>query len=60
MELFIGDYVSPIGVNPGAEGLLKALESISNTSKQSEQKQSQQKEVDGIKGEREGKGLGVT
>lgn len=49
--------VSPIGVNPGAEGLLKALESISNTSKQSEQKQSQQKEVDGIKGEREGKGL---
>lgn len=50
-------YVSPIGVNPGAEGLLMALESISNTSKQSEQKQSQQKEVDGIKGEREGKGL---
>lgn len=24
-------YVSPIGVNPGAEGILKALESISES-----------------------------
>jgi alkyl hydroperoxide reductase subunit AhpC len=24
-------YVSPIGVNPGAEGILKALESISGS-----------------------------
>ena len=26
-------YVSPIGINPGAEGLLKALESLSEPSK---------------------------
>jgi peroxiredoxin len=50
-------YVSPIGVNPGAEGLLKALESLSSTSKQFEQKQSQQNEVEGIEGIREGKRL---
>ena len=28
MELSDGAYVSPIGVNPGADGILKALESI--------------------------------
>jgi alkyl hydroperoxide reductase subunit AhpC len=27
-------YVSPIGVNPGAEGILKALESISKATEQ--------------------------
>ena len=26
-------YVSPIGINPGAEGILKALESLSEPSK---------------------------
>jgi peroxiredoxin len=30
-------YVSPIGVNPGAEGILKALESISGSSGQEHQ-----------------------
>ena len=27
-------YVSPIGINPGAEGILKALESISKPTKE--------------------------
>jgi peroxiredoxin len=53
-------YVSPIGVNPGAEGLLKALESLSSTSKQFEQKQSQQKEVEEIGGIREGERVKLT
>jgi peroxiredoxin len=53
-------YVSPMGVNPGAEGLLKALESLSSTSKQFEQKQSQQKEVEGTEGIREGERVKLT
>ena len=53
-------YVSPIGVNPGAEGLLKALESLSSRSKQFEQKQSQQKEVEEIGGIREGERVKLT
>lgn len=53
-------YVSPIGVNPGAEGLLKALESLNSTSKQFEQNQSQQKEVEGIEGIREGETVKLT
>ena len=32
----IRSYVSPIGVNPGVEGILKALESLSEPSKREE------------------------
>jgi len=41
-------YISPVGINPGAAGILKALESLdtnNNKNNQSVQKQEQQKKV---------------